>query len=116
MHHRKKVHKLSMKADRRRLVLAGQARALILHGKIDTTPARAKAAQRLVERLVTWAKEDTQAHRRQAFAILRDKEATEKLFSEIGPKYKGREGGYTRVVKLGPRLGDGAEMARLTWI
>lgn len=116
MRHRKKVLKLSMKVDRRRLVLAGQARALILHGKIDTTPARARATQRLVERLVTWAKEDTQARRRMAFAILRDKEATEKLFLEIGPKYKGRDGGYTRVLKLGPRLGDGAEMARLTWV
>jgi large subunit ribosomal protein L17 len=51
-----------------------------------------------------------------AFAVLRDKEATEKLFSEIGPKYKDRDGGYTRVLKLGPRLGDGAEMARLTWV
>ncbi|MCS7216927.1 MAG: 50S ribosomal protein L17 [Candidatus Bipolaricaulota bacterium] len=116
MRHRKKVLKLSMKADRRRLVLAGQARDLILHGKIDTTPARAKATQRLVERLVTWAKEDTQAHRRMAFAVLRDKQATEKLFAEIGPKYKDREGGYTRILKLGPRRGDGAEMARLTWV
>jgi large subunit ribosomal protein L17 len=116
MRHRRKVPKLSMKTDRRGLVLAGQARDLILYGKIDTTPARARATQRLVERLVTWAKEDTQANRRMAFAVLRDKEATEKLFSEIGPKYKDREGGYTRVLKLGPRLGDGAEMARLTWV
>lgn len=116
MRHRKKVPKLSMKADRRRLVLAGQVRDLVLHGKIDTTPARARATQRLAERLVTWAKEDTQAHRRMVFAVLRDKEATAKLFSEIGPKYKEREGGYTRILKLGPRLGDGAEVARLTWV
>lgn len=116
MRHRKKVPKLSMNADRRRLVLAGQARDLILYGKIDTTSARAKATQRLVERLVTWAKEDTQARRRMAFAVLRDKEATEKLFAEIGPKYKDRDGGYTRVLKLGPRLGDAAEVARLSWV
>lgn len=116
MRHRRKVPKLSMTADRREAVVRGQARALILYGKVDTTPARAKATQRLVERLVTWAREDSQAARRQALSVLGDKEATEKLFEEIGPRYKDRDGGYTRVLKLGPRLGDGAEMARLTWV
>lgn len=115
MRHRRKVPKLSMTRDRRRSVLAGQAKALILHGKVDTTPARAKATQTTVERLVTWARRGDQAARRMAFAMLQDKEATEKLFSEIGPQYRDREGGYTRILKLGPRLGDGAEQARLTW-
>jgi large subunit ribosomal protein L17 len=89
---------------------------LILYGKVDTTPARAKATQRLVERLVTWARRGDQAARRLAFSVLQDKEATHKLFEEIGPKYKDRPGGYTRIFKLGPRRGDGAEEARLTWV
>lgn len=89
---------------------------MILYGKVDTTPARAKATQRLVERLVTWARRGDQAARRLAFSVLQDKEATHKLFEEIGPKYKDRPGGYTRIFKLGPRRGDGAEEARLTWV
>ncbi len=116
MRHRRKVAKLSMTADRRRSLIRGQAQALILHGKVDTTPARAKATQALVERLVTWARQGDQAARRRAFAVLQHKDATDKLFSEIGPKYKDREGGYTRILKLGPRRGDAAEEARLTWV
>lgn len=115
MRHRCKVPKLSMTSDRRNAVLSGQAKDLILHGKVDTTPARAKATQALAERLVTWARKGDQAAQRRAFSILRSKEATDKLFSELGPRYRDREGGYTRVLKLGPRRGDGAEMARLTW-
>ncbi|MFH1610049.1 MAG: 50S ribosomal protein L17 [Candidatus Bipolaricaulota bacterium] len=117
MRHRCKVPKLSMKSDRRRAVLSGQAKDLILHGKVDTTPARAKATQALVERLVTWARKGDQAAQRRAFSVLlQSKEATAKLFSDLGPRYRDRDGGYTRVLKLGPRRGDGAEMARLTWV
>jgi len=116
MRHRCKVPKLSMTSDRRRAVLSGQAKDLILYGKVDTTPPRAKATQALVERLVTWARTGDQAAQRRAFSVLRSKEATAKLFTELGPQYKDREGGYTRVLKLGPRRGDGAEMARLTWV
>ncbi len=115
MRHRCKVPKLSMTSDRRRAVLAGQAKDLILYGKVDTTPARAKATQALAERLVTWARKGDQAAHRRAFSVLQSKEATEKLFAELGPRYRDRDGGYTRVLKLGPRRGDGAEMARLTW-
>ncbi|HAZ27597.1 TPA: 50S ribosomal protein L17 [Candidatus Acetothermia bacterium] len=115
MRHRCKVPKLSMKSDRRRAVLSGQAKDLILYGKVDTTHARAKATQALAERLVTWARTGEQAAQRRAFAVLRSKEATAKLFSEFGPRYRDRDGGYTRVLKLGPRRGDAAEMARLTW-
>ncbi|HNR23949.1 MAG TPA: 50S ribosomal protein L17 [Candidatus Bipolaricaulis anaerobius] len=115
MRHRCNVPKLSMRSDRRRAVVSGQARDLILYGKVDTTLARAKATQALAERLVTWARTGEQAAQRRAFAILQSKEATEKLFSELGPQYRDREGGYTRVLKLGPRRGDGAEVARLTW-
>ncbi|MCR4392166.1 MAG: 50S ribosomal protein L17 [Candidatus Acetothermia bacterium] len=116
MRHRRKVAKLSMRSDRRRSVLSGQAKDLILYGKVDTTPARARATQALVERLVTWARRGDQAAQRMAFSVLRDKEATHKLFAEIGPQYRERDGGYTRLLKLGPRHGDGAEMARLTWV
>jgi len=116
MRHRRKVAKLSMEKSRREAVLRNQAKALIIHGKVDTTPARARATQQLVERLVTWAKRGDQAARRMAFAVLQDKEATAKLFEEIGPRYKDRPGGYTRVLKMGPRRGDGAETARLMWV
>ncbi len=116
MRHRRKVRKLSMEKSRREAVLRNQAKALIIHGKVDTTPARARATQQLVERLVTWAKRGDQAAHRMAFSVLQDKEATQKLFSEIGPRYKDRPGGYTRVLKLGPRRGDGAEMARIVWV
>ncbi|MFO8034881.1 MAG: 50S ribosomal protein L17 [Candidatus Bipolaricaulota bacterium] len=116
MRHRRKVPKLSMDRSRRRSVLSGQAKALILGGKVDTTPPRAQATQELVERLVSWAREGDQAAQRRAFAFLQDKEATNKLFQEIAVQYKDRDGGYTRVLKLGPRRGDGAEVARLTWV
>ncbi len=116
MRHRCKVPKLSMTSDRRKAVLAGQAKDLILYGKVDTTPSRAKATQALVERLVTWARKGDQASQRRAYSVLQSKEATAKLFTELGPQYKDRDGGYTRVLKLGPRRGDGAEMARLTWV
>ncbi|MCD6321206.1 50S ribosomal protein L17 [Candidatus Bipolaricaulota bacterium] len=116
MRHRRKVKQLSMEKSRREAVLRNQAKDLILHGKVDTTPARARATQQVVERLVAWAKKGNQAAQRMAFAVLQDKEATTKLFEEIAPRYKDRPGGYTRVLKLGPRRGDGAEMARLMWV
>ncbi len=116
MRHRHKVPKLSMDRSRRRSVLSGQAAALIIHGKVDTTPPRAQATQQLVERLVTMARRGDQAAQRRAYAILRSKEATSKLFQELGVRYKDRDGGYTRLLKLGPRQGDSAEIARLMWV
>jgi len=116
MRHRRKVPKLSMDRARRRAVLSEQAKALILDGKVDTTPPRAQATQQVVERLVTWARKGDQASHRRAYSLLGDKEATHKLFQEIGAQYRDRDGGYTRVLKLGPRRGDGAEVARLTWV
>lgn len=116
MRHRKKGRKLSRRSSHRRLMLAGQVKALIHRGKVDTTVARAKESRRLADRLVTWAKRGDTAARRQAFRVLQDKEAVTRLFEEIGPRYQDREGGYTRVLKLPPRSGDGAEMARLMWV
>jgi large subunit ribosomal protein L17 len=116
MRHKKKGRKLGRQPSHRKLMLAGQVKALIQHGKVDTTVARAKESQKLAEKLVTWAREDTTHNRRMVFRVLQDKQAVKKLFEEIGPRYKDRPGGYTRVLKLPPRRGDGAEMARLTWV
>lgn len=113
MRHRRKGRKLSRTHEERKSLLQGLAKGLIQHGQVDTTLAKAKEAQKEVERLITLARRgDGHAHRL-AFRFLQDKEAVKLLFTEIGPQYQGQDGGYTRVVKLGPRRGDGAEMARL---
>ncbi|HIC96537.1 TPA: 50S ribosomal protein L17 [Candidatus Bipolaricaulota bacterium] len=113
MRHRRKVNKLSRPHEERKSLLIGLAKSLIKHRKVDTTLARAKEAQKEVERLITLARRGDAHAQRLAFQFLQDKEAVKILFTEIGPQYKDQEGGYTRVVKLGPRRGDGAELARL---
>jgi large subunit ribosomal protein L17 len=85
--------------------------ALFLHDKITTTEAKAKAIRPTAEKLITLARQPTLHHRRLAIADLPDKHAVERLFAEIGPRMKSRPGGYTRIVKLGPRIGDAAPMA-----
>ncbi|HED04554.1 MAG TPA: 50S ribosomal protein L17 [Candidatus Fraserbacteria bacterium] len=116
MRHRKGFRKLNRAPAHRKLMIAGQVKTLFTHGKIDTTVARAKETQKLAERLVSRAKAGDLHSRRQAFKVLQDKKVVTKLFEEIGPKYQNREGGYTRVLKLPPRLGDGAEQARLSFV
>ncbi len=116
MRHRKSFRKLNRVASHRHLMLANQVKSLVLHGQIDTTVARAKETQRLAEKLIGQAKVGDLAARREAFKVLQDKIVVTKLFEEIGPKYRDREGGYTRVLKLPPRLGDGAELARLMFV
>ncbi len=113
MRHRMDVDKMGMLASRRRSVLANLTNALILHSKVDTTFMRAKAGQRYAERVITLARRGDLHARRVVFSRLHDKEVVDRLFTEIGPAFKDRAGGYTRVVKLGPRRGDGAEEARL---
>ncbi len=113
MRHRVEGFKIGMLPSHRRSVLANLTNALILHSKVDTTFPRAKAGQQFAERVITLARRGDLHARRIAFSRLRDKEAVDKLFSEIGPAYKDKAGGYTRIVKLGPRRGDGAEEARL---
>ena len=113
MRHRRTVDKMGMLRAHRRSVLANLSTALILHARVDTTFARAKAVQRFAERLITLGRRGDLHARRIAFSRLGDKAAVDKLFTEIGPKFEDRAGGYTRVVKLGPRRGDGAECARL---
>lgn len=116
MRHRKNFRKLNREFQHRKLMLATQVKTLIEYGKIDTTVARAKESARLAERMITLAKKDSQHARRRAFRVIQDGVLVDKLFDELGPKYQDRQGGYTRVLKMGHRLGDGAEMARLMWV
>jgi large subunit ribosomal protein L17 len=96
-----------------RLILANLATSLFEHGGITTTVAKAKRLRPLAERLVTFAKQGDLAARRRVLRTVRDKSVVHTLFTEIGPRYDTRQGGYTRIVKLGPRKGDNAPMARI---
>lgn len=92
------------------------ARSLILHGSIKTTLPRAKKLRPVVEKLVSTARKGDLVARRRLLAKIPDKEVVRKLIDEIAPRYKKRPGGYLRIIKLGPRKSDGAEMARLEWV
>ncbi|TBW27461.1 50S ribosomal protein L17 [Gramella sp. KN1008] len=113
MRHGKKGNHLGRKTAHRRAMLANMACSLIEHKRINTTVAKAKALKVFVEPLVTKSKEDTTHNRRIVFSKLRSKEAVSELFREVAPKVGDRPGGYTRVIKLGSRLGDAAEMAMI---
>ncbi len=94
-----------------RLMMANLATALFEHGRITTTEAKAKRLRPLAERLITFAKRGDLAARRRVLTVVRDKDVVHVLFTEIGPRYQTRQGGYTRIVKVGPRKGDNAPMA-----
>jgi ribosomal protein L17 len=94
-----------------RLMLANLATALFEHGKITTTEAKAKRVRPLAERLITFAKRGDLSSRRRVMTVIRDKGVVHILFTEIGPRYDNRPGGYTRITKIGPRKGDNAPMA-----
>jgi large subunit ribosomal protein L17 len=111
MRHGKKGNHLGRQTAHRKAMLANMACSLIEHKRINTTVAKAKALKVFVEPLVTKCKEDTTHNRRIVFSKLRSKEAVSELFREVAPKVGDRPGGYTRVIKLGSRLGDAAEMA-----
>jgi large subunit ribosomal protein L17 len=96
-----------------RLMLAGLAAQLFTHERINTTEARAKAVRPVAERLITFAKRGDVAARREVLKVVPDRDIVHKLFSELGPRYAERSGGYTRILKLGHRQGDGAPMARI---
>lgn len=113
MRHRKAGVKLKRDISGRRALLRGLVTNVIEEERITTTVPKAKAARPLVERLITLAKEDTLSTRRKAAAFLTTKESVEKLFDKLGPRFNQRNGGYTRIVKLGWRKGDGAETAKL---
>ncbi len=121
MRHRRKTVKLSRTAEHRNALLANQACSLIEHGRITTTLAKAKAVRPLAEKMVTLAKRGGLHARRRALALLhnnstRTVKAVGKLFAEIAPRSAARNGGYTRVVKLGPRPSDSAPMAFIEWV
>ncbi len=107
----KKGYRLGGNASHQKAILANLSRALIEHEKIRTTQTKAKEVQPLAEKLITLAKDGDLHARRRALRVIEDKAVIHKLFEEIGPRYADRQGGYTRIVKLGPRLGDAAPMA-----
>src|SRR5213596_2305215 len=116
MRHQKKTIKLGRTADHRRALLANQVCALIQHQRIKTTLAKVKAVRPLAERMVTLGKNGSIHARRTAFATLRQKNAVKKLFEDIAPRSAERNGGYTRIVKLGQRRSDSAAMAFIEWV
>jgi large subunit ribosomal protein L17 len=111
MRHRKGGFKLQRDPSARRALLRGLTTNIILHDRIVTTITKAKAMKPVVDKMITLAKRDTLHSRRQAAAFLNTPGAVKKLFDTLGPRFSQREGGYTRVVRLGPRKGDGAELA-----
>ncbi|MDE5732831.1 MAG: 50S ribosomal protein L17 [Bacteroidales bacterium] len=111
MRHNKAINHLGRKSGHRKALLANMATSLILHKRIVTTVAKAKALQVYVEPLITKSKNDSTHSRRIVFSYLKNKEAVTELFRTIAPKVAERPGGYTRVLKTGFRLGDGADMA-----
>ena len=113
MRHGKKINHLGRKTAHRKSMLANMAVSLIEHKRINTTVAKAKALKQFVEPLVTKSKEDTTHNRRLVFSKLRNKEAITELFRDVAPKVGDRPGGYTRIIKLGNRLGDNADMAMI---
>ena len=107
------LRKLGRPTDHRKAMLRNQVTSLLEHGKIETTVTRAKETQRMAEKMITLGKRGDLHARRQALSYIYSEDVVTKLFEEIAPQYSERNGGYTRVLKLGPRRGDGAEMAIL---
>jgi len=105
------VRKLGRPTDQRRAMLRGMVTLLLDKGRIETTLYRAKDLKRVAEKMITIGKKNTLAAKRDAFAYITKEEVVKKLFDRIAPSFEDRHGGYTRVLKLGPRRGDGAEMA-----
>jgi large subunit ribosomal protein L17 len=111
--HRIAGKKLGRSKDQRTALLRSLASELVKHERVKTTEAKAAEARRLVEQLITHGKTGTLHHRRLALAQVPNNEVVRKVFDELAPRYAGRVGGYTRVIKLGPRKGDAASMALL---
>ena len=116
MRHNKNFNHLGRQAGHRKAMLSNMAVSLILHKRIQTTVAKAKAVQKFIEPLVTKSKEDTTHQRRIVFSYLKQKEAVTELFRTIAPVIKERPGGYTRILKTGFRLGDGADMCIIEFV
>ncbi len=107
------TRKLGRPTDQRIAMLRNLVTSFLDSGRIETTVTRAKETRSMAERMITLAKENTLHSRRQALAFITREDVVAKLFNEIGPKYAERNGGYTRIVRIGPRRGDAAEMAVL---
>ncbi|MDD7010988.1 MAG: 50S ribosomal protein L17 [Candidatus Cryptobacteroides sp.] len=116
MRHNKAINHLGRKSGHRKALLSNMASSLILHKRITTTVAKAKALRSYVEPLVTKSKDDTTHNRRVVFSYLKNKEAVSELFRVIAPKVADRPGGYTRVLHVGFRQGDAAEMALIEFV
>ena len=113
MRHQRSGKKLGRDSAHRKALYANLAGALIEHGRIKTTEAKAKAVKPLAEQMITLGRRGDLAARRQAIATLRSKDVVHQLFTDVAPRFVDRPGGYTRIVKLGPRQGDAAEMVFL---
>src|SRR5271157_4880726 len=111
MRHRNSGRQLSRNSSHRHALMRNMATSLLRHESIRTTVPKAKELRRVVEPLITLARVDSTAMRRLAFARLRDVNVVEKLFDDLGPRFKARAGGYTRILKMEPRPGDSADMA-----
>ena len=111
MRHKKAGRRLGRNSSHRKAMFRNMAASLLRHETIKTTLPKAKELRRVVEPLITLAREDGVAKRRLAFDRLRDKEVVGKLFKDLGPRFRNRPGGYLRILKLGPRPGDSAPMA-----
>lgn len=116
MRHRKSGRQLNRNSSHRQAMFRNMATSLVEHESIRTTLPKAKELRRVVEPLITMGKEDSVAKRRLAFARLRDKAAVGKLFSDLGPRFSTRPGGYTRIMKCGMRPGDNAPMAIIEFV
>ena len=116
MRHGKKINHLGRKTAHRKSMLANMSCSLIEHKRINTTVAKAKALKQFIEPLVTKSKNDTTHNRRIVFSRLRQKQAVATLFRDISEKIGDRPGGYTRIIKLGNRLGDNADMAMIEFV
>ena len=111
MRHKVATFKIGRSGAHRRAMLANMANSLFINGQIETTLVKAKELRRYAEKLITTAKRDDLHARRLVFAKLRSRDAVKNLFDVVAPVYKERNGGYTRIIKIGPRRGDAAEMA-----
>lgn len=113
MRHRKSTFKINRTGEHRRSLLANQVCSLLKEGRISTTVARAKVSRRLAEKMITLGKDGSLAARRRAIAVLHQVDTVHTLFKEIAPRYENRPGGYTRLIRIGQRIGDAAEMCYL---
>jgi len=113
MRHKLAGRKLSRTSEHRWALYRNQIAALLTHEKITTTEAKAKEVRGLVEKMITLGKNGSLASRREALAVITDKKVVDKLFTEIAPGYAERNGGYTRLLRLGPRSGDNAPMVQI---